>query len=138
MSHGEGLVPAVLEFLEAAIHTVLKARNVYSPALFENRKLYGITVSQCRHPGVCSYIGTVLSNLGVGLAALQVPAWPLQYMHDAVKLSCAILVRIYSFMHASCAGIIVEGHTPGGCRGVQQPRGQPSQQVFIHHSGEPW
>lgn len=71
MSHGEGLVPAILEFLEAAIHTVLKARNVYSPALFENRKLYGITVSQCRHPGVCSYIGTVLSNLGVGLAAFR-------------------------------------------------------------------
>jgi mitotic spindle assembly checkpoint protein MAD2B len=61
----DDLVAVTLEFLEAAIHTVLKSRNVYSPHLFENRKLYGISVSQCRHPGVCSYIGTVLGNLKV-------------------------------------------------------------------------
>jgi hypothetical protein len=70
MSHGEQLVSAVLEFLEAAIHTVLKSRNIYSPSLFENRRLYGISVSQCRHPGVCSYIGTVLGNLRVGVLQL--------------------------------------------------------------------
>jgi mitotic spindle assembly checkpoint protein MAD2B len=58
-------VAVLLEFLEAAIHTVLKSRNIYSPSLFDNKKLYGISVSQCRHPGVCSYIGTVLGNLKV-------------------------------------------------------------------------
>lgn len=71
MSSGDQLVSAVLEFLEAAIHTVLKSRNVYSPSLFENRRLYGISVSQCRHPGVCSYIGTVLANLKVCGAAVK-------------------------------------------------------------------
>lgn len=63
-------VAALLEFLEAAVHTVLKSRNVYSPALFENKKLYGVSVSQCRHPGVCSYIGTVLSGLKVSSVVL--------------------------------------------------------------------
>lgn len=61
----KALLEAVLEFLEAAVHTVLKARHVYSPELFANRRLYGISVSQCRHPDVCLYIGTVLSNLKV-------------------------------------------------------------------------
>lgn len=65
MSHENELVAAVVEFLEAAVHTVLKARSVYSPSLFDNRRLYGVTVSQCRHPGVCSYIATVLGNLKV-------------------------------------------------------------------------
>jgi hypothetical protein len=60
------LIDAVLEFLSAAVHTVLKARNVYSAELFENRRLYGISVSQCRHPDVCLYIRTVLGNLKVG------------------------------------------------------------------------
>lgn len=59
------VVDALLEFLEAAVHTLLKSRSVYSEQLFENRRLYGITVSQCRHPDVCSYIGTVLSSLKV-------------------------------------------------------------------------
>lgn len=59
------LCDAVLEFLSAAVHTVLKARSTYSPELFENRRLYGISVSQCRHPDVCLYVGTVLGNLKV-------------------------------------------------------------------------
>uniref|UniRef100_A0A383V794 HORMA domain-containing protein n=1 Tax=Tetradesmus obliquus TaxID=3088 RepID=A0A383V794_TETOB len=57
------LCDAVLEFLSATVHTVLKARSIYSPELFENRRLYGISVSQCRHPDVCLYVGTVLGNL---------------------------------------------------------------------------
>jgi hypothetical protein len=59
------LADAVLEFLSAAVHTVLKARNIYSAELFENKRLYGISVSQCRHPDVCLYISTVLRNLKV-------------------------------------------------------------------------
>lgn len=62
------LAESLLEFLEAAVHTVLKGRNVYNPSLFDNRRLYGITVSQCRHPDVCSYIGTVLGNLKVEMS----------------------------------------------------------------------
>jgi hypothetical protein len=61
----EQLAAAVTQFLEAAAHTVLKARGVYSPALFESRRLYGIPVAQCRHPGVCAYIGTVLGSIKV-------------------------------------------------------------------------
>jgi hypothetical protein len=61
--HEDEAVSALLEFLEAAVHTVIQ--RVYSPSLFENRKLYGVSVRQCRHPGVCSYIGTVLGSLKV-------------------------------------------------------------------------
>jgi mitotic spindle assembly checkpoint protein MAD2B len=61
----EEFVDALLEFFEAAVHTVLKSRNVYSPQLFENRRLYGISITKCRHPDVCTYISSVLINLKV-------------------------------------------------------------------------
>lgn len=87
------LAESLLEFLEAAVHTVLKGRNVYNPSLFDNRRLYGITVSQCRHPDVCSYIGTVLGNLKVGMSLslpyLKFCALPMhanagyRYLHSA-------------------------------------------------------
>eukprot|EP00877_Chromochloris_zofingiensis_P004296 jgi/Chrzof1/13868/Cz08g15180.t1 len=57
------LVDAVCEFLEAAVHTTLWARSLYSTELFERQKLYGIIIRKCRHPEVCSYIASVLSNL---------------------------------------------------------------------------
>lgn len=91
MSIGDQLVSAVLEFLEAAIHTVLKSRNVYSPSLFENRRLYGISVSQCRHPGVCSYIGTVLANLKVRAAPVSWTPSPWQLVQQ-LSQSCQLLL----------------------------------------------
>lgn len=64
----EEFIDALLEFFEAAVHTILKSRQVYSPQLFENRRLYGISITKCRHPDVCSYISTVLTNLKVSHA----------------------------------------------------------------------
>lgn len=68
MRHEDEAASALLEFLEAAVHTVIQ--RVYSPSLFENRKLYGVSVRQCRHPGVCSYIGAVLGSLKVNTDAV--------------------------------------------------------------------
>jgi hypothetical protein len=82
---------AVVQFLEAAVHTVLRARSVYSPSLFESRRLYGIVVTQCRHPGVCGYVGTVLSNLQVrGRGGWQTS-------------TCCCCCCCCSFIHAQCA-----------------------------------
>lgn len=50
------------EFLECCIHSVLKSREIYPPLLFEQRYKYGITIWQCRHPEINSYIHRVISN----------------------------------------------------------------------------
>ena len=42
----------LLGFLEAAIHTVLYARGVYPPELFELRKQYNVPVRMARHPAL--------------------------------------------------------------------------------------
>jgi hypothetical protein len=90
------LIDAVLEFLSAAVHTVLKARNVYSAELFENRRLYGISVSQCRHPDVCLYVGTVLGNLKVGGSAACTHLFPCSH-HCAFSMHTWVLVFVYGF-----------------------------------------
>lgn len=86
------LCDAVLEFLSAAVHTVLKARNVYTAELFENRRLYGISVSQCRHPDVCLYVSTVLGNLKVGAS---------------VQAAVFMLLRVFFDFYISVLGLLV-------------------------------
>ena len=59
------LVDALCEFLEAAVHTVLRARGPYGPELFERQRLYGVAVARARHPGLGAYISSVIANLKV-------------------------------------------------------------------------
>lgn len=63
------LIDALCEFLEAAVHTVLRARGPYAPELFERQRLYGIAVSRARHPELSGYIASVITNLKPLLAA---------------------------------------------------------------------
>lgn len=68
------LADAVLEFLEAAVHTVLHARTLYPPEVFERRRLYGSCLCpRARHPGVCAYVASALAALRAPLlrGALQ-------------------------------------------------------------------
>jgi mitotic spindle assembly checkpoint protein MAD2B len=51
----------LLGFLEAAIHTVLYARGVYPPELFELRKQYNVPVRMARHPVLRDYIASLLT-----------------------------------------------------------------------------
>ncbi len=51
----------LLGFLEAAIHTVLYARGVYPPELFELRKQYNVPVRMARHPALRDYIASLLT-----------------------------------------------------------------------------
>jgi hypothetical protein len=64
MFHDE-LVNCVCEFLEAAIHTTLWARKLYSADLFERNKYCGFTVRRSRHPGLNSYISETVGRLKV-------------------------------------------------------------------------
>ncbi|GBF94513.1 hypothetical protein Rsub_07047 [Raphidocelis subcapitata] len=66
--HG-ALIDALCEFLEAAVHTVLRARGPYPPELFERARLYGVAVARARHPEVCSYIASVIDNVKPLLAS---------------------------------------------------------------------
>jgi hypothetical protein len=68
------MADALLEFLEAAVHTVLHARGLYPPELFERRRLYGSCLCpRARHPGVCAYVASALAALRAPLlrGALQ-------------------------------------------------------------------
>ncbi|CAM9202921.1 unnamed protein product [Hapterophycus canaliculatus] len=56
----EAVVDIVVEFLEAAIHTLLQARRAYPQDIFERRRKYGVPVWMSRHPELNSYIYQVL------------------------------------------------------------------------------
>jgi hypothetical protein len=55
-------VDVLIDFLEAAVHTVLHAREIYPPYIFELRNKYNVNVFKCKHPGVIDYIQRVLAN----------------------------------------------------------------------------
>lgn len=51
-----------LEFVESAVHTLLHARGIYPKHIFEQRSKYGLSLWQCRHTEVDTYVRSVLSN----------------------------------------------------------------------------
>jgi|688.fasta_scaffold1439644_1 mitotic spindle assembly checkpoint protein MAD2B len=59
------VVDLCLEFLEAFIHQTLYQREIYSPSLFERRRLYGIAVRRARHPDLVQYIQNIVASLKV-------------------------------------------------------------------------
>ncbi|KAG8794142.1 hypothetical protein FRC12_000412 [Ceratobasidium sp. 428] len=54
-------VKEVVEFLEAAIHTILFIRGVYPPDLFVRRRKWDVPVYQSRHPALNEYISGAIS-----------------------------------------------------------------------------
>ncbi|CAN0369266.1 unnamed protein product, partial [Scytosiphon promiscuus] len=50
------VVDIVVEFLEAAIHTLLQSRRAYPQDIFERRRKYGVPVWMSRHPELNTYI----------------------------------------------------------------------------------
>jgi mitotic spindle assembly checkpoint protein MAD2B len=59
------VVDLLLEFLEAFVHQVLCLRHLYSPELFERKRIYGVAVRRSRHPDLNDYIHEVVSSLKV-------------------------------------------------------------------------
>jgi hypothetical protein len=59
-------------FLECSVHQILYARQIYFPALFEQRRYLGITVWQCRHPEVIGYVKRVFDNMRPLLSKVSV------------------------------------------------------------------
>lgn len=56
----EELAALTCSFVEVAIHTILHARGVYPPAIFERRREYGTVVWMSRHPDLNAGIQDVL------------------------------------------------------------------------------
>lgn len=52
----EATAYCLVEFLEAAVHSILKSRQVYPSEIFERRCKYGIPVWMSRHPDLNTYI----------------------------------------------------------------------------------
>lgn len=61
----QDLVQAFCEFLEAAVHTALYARNLYAREVFERARLYNVFIRRSRHPQLNAYIATVVGKLKV-------------------------------------------------------------------------
>lgn len=59
------LCQLLLEFWEAAVHTILYARGLYQPQLFVRERLFRLAVHRARHPALISYIASALSELKV-------------------------------------------------------------------------
>ena len=56
------ITDAILEFYECLVHTILKARRVYPSSLFTQRFKYNISIWQCIHPEINSYVHRVILN----------------------------------------------------------------------------
>lgn len=52
-----------MDFLEIAIHTVLRGRKLYPEEVFERKDIYGSTVYICEHPELKKYINIALKTL---------------------------------------------------------------------------
>ena len=72
------LVQVLCEFLEGAIHTAVRARNIYNPEVFERQRLYNIFIGKSRNPQLNEYISSVVQNCKVrarSAAQLLCCAW---------------------------------------------------------------
>ncbi|CAM9301904.1 unnamed protein product [Ectocarpus sp. 8 AP-2014] len=56
----EAVVDILVEFLEAATHSLLHSRRAYPQDIFERRRKYGVQVWMSRHPELNAYISEVL------------------------------------------------------------------------------
>ncbi|CBJ29113.1 HORMA domain protein [Ectocarpus siliculosus] len=56
----EAVVDILVEFLEAATHSLLHSRRAYPQDIFERRRKYGVPVWMSRHPELNAYISEVL------------------------------------------------------------------------------
>ncbi|CAN0564148.1 unnamed protein product, partial [Ectocarpus sp. 12 AP-2014] len=53
------VVDNLVEFLEAATHSLLHSRRAYPQDIFERRRKYGVPVWMSRHPELNAYISEV-------------------------------------------------------------------------------
>lgn len=67
-----GVVPVLLEFLEAFVHQVLFQRALYSSDLFDRHRLYGVAVRKARHPQLVAYVAQAVEGLKVREFQLQI------------------------------------------------------------------
>ena len=96
MSNGikSELIQVLCEFLEGAIHTAVRARNIYNPEVFERQKLYNIFIGKSRNPQLNDYISSVVQNCKVRQTAGAVDVVVADY----------IAMNTCMIMHAARAG----------------------------------
>ncbi|PWN19503.1 DNA-binding protein [Microstroma glucosiphilum] len=65
-------IDAIVQFLEAAFHTILYIRGVYPAEIFKMHRLYSHPVYRSRHPGLNEYLSTVLASIRSEVRASRV------------------------------------------------------------------
>lgn len=61
---------ALVEFCEAAVHTILAERSIYDANVFARERFYGLAVQRARYPPLCAYIAEALRGFQVGRVGL--------------------------------------------------------------------
>lgn len=79
----QDILNAIVEFVQAAVHSVLYYRSIYPRESFERCRLYGIVVYRNRHPDVVRYVEESVQHIigplrGKRLVEFQIPV----YHHD--------------------------------------------------------
>lgn len=69
---GSLAVDALVEFCEAAVHTILAERSIYDANVFARERFYGLAVQRARYPPLCAYIAEALQGFQVGSGPDQV------------------------------------------------------------------
>ena len=57
---------ALVEFCEAALHTILAERSISDANVFARERFYGLAVQRARYPPLCAYIAEALQGFQVG------------------------------------------------------------------------
>lgn len=63
------LAAVLAEFLEAAVHVTIRARNLYDPEAFERVRIYNTFIKKARHPQLAAYIASTAARLKDLIAA---------------------------------------------------------------------
>ena len=75
------VVESFLEFFEVVLHTLLHARGVYPPPLFERRTKYGCVVYQSSSPLLCDSIRALFDELRPLLTSNSVETLVVPLLH---------------------------------------------------------
>lgn len=69
---GPSLGDALFEYLEAALHATLHARNVYPEEMFEVRRVLDVPIRRSRHPSLNAYIHRVLAAARAAMGSVAI------------------------------------------------------------------
>lgn len=84
----QDILNAIVEFIQAAVHSVLYYRSIYPRESFERCRLYGIVVFRNRHPDVVRYVEESVQHILGPLREKRLVEFqiPVLYLHNDERI----------------------------------------------------